>query len=325
MTSYSPVSVLVTGGCGFIASTYLNYMVPKYPLVKYVNVDKMEYCASLKNVVVTNAPNYTFVKGDVGSEDLLRYVLDTHKIDTVIHFAAQSSVCASFDNSLAFTKDNVLATHVLLESVRKYGGVKRFIYISTDEVAGTIDEGESTENTVLRPTNPYSASKAAAEMIAHSYLVSYRLPIIITRSNNIVGERQYPEKILPTFILQLLGGKQVTVHGDGSTKRNFMYVLDKVKAVEVILHSGEVGRIYHIGTKCEKTVLEIAELLRQHITPSKTLEEIVTFVADRPFNDRRYAVDSSALRALGWKEETSLDEQLPSIIQWYREHGANQW
>lgn len=325
MTDYSPTSVLVTGGCGFIASAYLNYMVPKYPAVTFVNIDRLDYCASLKNITVSEASNYSFVKGDIGSEDLLRYVLATYKIDTVVHFAAQSSVCASFDNSLAFTKDNALGTHVLLEAVRKYGGVRRFINISTDEVAGTIEEGESTENTVLRPTNPYSASKAAAEMIAYSYLVSYKIPIIVTRANNIIGPGQYAEKVLPTFIMQLLDGKKVTVHGDGSTKRNFMYVLDKVKAVELILQKGEVGKIYHIGTKCEKTVLEIAEMLRRYITPDKTLDDIITYVNDRPFNDKRYAVDSSALRALGWQEETSLDEQLPSIIEWYRANGKTQW
>jgi UDP-glucose 4,6-dehydratase len=325
MALYSPTNVLISGGAGFIASHLLNYMVPKYPEVKFVNIDRLDYCASLKNIKVSDAPNYTFVKGDIGSEDLLRYVLTTHKIDTVMHLAAQSSVCASFDNSLAFTKDNVLGTHVLLEAVRKYGGVKRFLNISTDEVVGTVEEGESSENTILRPTNPYSASKAGAELLAYSYLISYKLPIIVTRGNNVIGENQFPEKILPTFILQLLDGKRVTVHGDGSTKRNFMYVLDTVKALEVVLLKGEVGKIYNIGTNCEKTVLEIAEMLRQHITPDKTLEEIITYVVDRPYNDRRYAVNSSALRALGWKEETSLEEQLPSIIEWYRIHGKTQW
>jgi UDP-glucose 4,6-dehydratase len=324
-TPYTPRSVLVTGGAGFIASNFLNYMVPKYPQVKFVNLDRLDYCASLKNVTVAEAGNYEFVHGDVGSEDLVRYVLLEEKIDTVIHFAAQSHVCNSFASSLQYTRDNVLATHVLLEEVRKYGKVGRFIHVSTDEVYGEIETGTCTEQSLLLPTNPYAASKAAAEFIVRAYQISHKLPIIITRSNNIWGVAQNFEKLIPKFIMHLLHNEKCTIHGNGLTRRNFLHVSDVVRAFETILLKGEVSKIYNIGTDCEYSVLEIAELLRLRICPAKPFEKIVETVPDRLFNDVRYSVDSSSLRALGWKEEVDFLAELEPVIEWYRKYGDTQW
>ena len=322
---YSPKAVLVTGGLGFIASNFLNYMVPKYPGVKFVNFDRNDYCSSLKNVTVADAPNYHFVKGDLVSDDLIRYVLETHGIDTIIHYAAQTHVCNSFTSSLQFTKDNVLATHVLIECARQYGRIRRMIMVSTDEVYGEISTGTCTEQSLLLPTNPYAASKANSELIARSYNISYNFPVIITRGNNVYGPRQFQEKLIPRFTMSLLRGEKCTIHGKGLTRRNFAHVDDVARAFETILFKGKIGAIYNIGVDSEYTVLEIAELLRKIITPDKSLDEIIEYVPDRLFNDSRYSVDSSSLHALGWKDELTLEKELPKVVQWYREHGETQW
>jgi len=324
-TSYKPTSVLISGGAGFIASNLLNYLVVKYPDITFVNVDKLTYCSSMKNVEVADAPNYHFVKGDVGSEDLMAYVLKSFAIDTVMHFAAQSHVCNSFSSSIDYTRDNVLGTHVLVEAVRQYGKVKRFVHVSSDEVYGTVETGTCTEQSLLLPTNPYAATKCASEAIVRSYMISHKIPTIITRSNNVWGERQYPEKLIPKFIMHLLRGEKCTIHGDGQTRRSFLHATDVARAFETILFQGELSRIYNIGTENEYTVLEIAELLRQRIAPHKTLDEITERVEDRLFNDRRYSVDCTALRTLGWSEEIDFEAAISSVIEWYKKHGETQW
>lgn len=325
MASFTPSSVLVTGGAGFIASNFLNYMVKKYPGIVFVNIDKLTYCSSLKNIEVSKDNNYFFVKGSVGSMDLISHVLKEYQIDTVLHFAAQSHVCNSFDSSIDYTKDNVLATHILLEACKQYGGIKRFIHVSTDEVYGEIETGTCNEHSLLLPTNPYAATKAAAELIVRAYQISHNLPIITTRGNNVWGPRQYPEKIFPKFIMQLLHGQQCTIHGEGKTKRNFLHVDDVVTAFETILFKGEIGKIYNIGTENEYTVLQVADLLRERICPNSTLDEVVKFVPDRPFNDLRYSVDSSLLRQLGWSEQSPFHSKIDEVIKWYENNGMEHW
>ena len=266
------INLLVTGGCGFIASNFINHIsrTQKYNII---NIDAMYYCANEENVNkdIRNSDYYTFVKGNICSEDLINHILTTHKIDMVIHFAAQSHVQNSFEDSLQFTKDNILGTHVLLESCRKYGKIQKFIHVSTDEVYGesmnNINETHKTEHSILCPTNPYAATKASAELIAQSYNHSYNMPIVITRGNNVYGPNQYPEKLIPRFIQQLQNNQKVTIQGDGSAVRAFLHTEDTVRAFETILHNGVVGEIYNIGCddNMEYSVLDVAKMLIKKI------------------------------------------------------------
>lgn len=326
MDSYSPKSVLVTGGAGFIASNLLNTLVLKYPSIQWVCLDRLDYCASLKNITVSDQPNYRFVKGDMGAMDFLMHILTSYKIDTIMNLAAQSSVDHSDNNSADHVKDNVLAVHNILEATRRYGKIRRLFHISTDEVYGDQESGEPVhEASLLVPNNIYSATKAAGEMLVRAYRVSYKLPIVISRGNNVFGTRQYPEKIWPKFATQLLRGEKVTVHGTGETRRNFLHVDDTVSALETILFKGVIGEIYNIGTSNELSVLEVADALRLRICPEKTLEEVVKYVPDRPFNDTRYIITSDKLRGLGWKEEVDFEEGIDELVKWYRENGEGQW
>jgi UDP-glucose 4,6-dehydratase len=297
-------NVIVTGGCGFIGSNFLNYMVKKYPNINFHNIDKMDYCASEDYIEVGRYRNYNFYKCDINDRNFVSHILSTYNIDTVIHFAAQSHVDGSFDESLKYTVDNVLGTHNLLECCRKYGAIRKFIHISTDEVYGEVDINHPgcPEKSILNPTNPYAATKAAAEMLVNSYKHSYNFPAIITRGNNVYGPNQYPEKLIPKFIKLVKEGKKMTVHGKGDSRRNFVHAYDVATAVEIILLKGVVGEIYNIGTDNEYTVLEIARLIVDKYRPGDLLEDWVEYVEDRPFNDFRYAIDSTKLRELGWKE-----------------------
>lgn len=317
-------SILVTGGCGFIASNFLKYMVPKYPDIVFINVDKVDYCSTVLGVeeAVGHLPNYFFYPTNISNTSFMEYIFKKHAVDTVMHFAAQSHVDNSFGNSLCFTQDNVLGTHFLLETVRKCNPKALFIHVSTDEVYGEVGLNEtSTEKSLLNPTNPYAASKAAAEFVVKSYHKSYGIPMIITRGNNVYGPGQYPEKLIPKFILQLLQGKQMTIHGSGSTIRNFVHVLDVAKAFELILFRGQVGTIYNIGVENEHSVFDIARMLHKLIvkTEDSPLRHSVTFVEDRLFNDFRYCVDSKDLLALGWESRTSFEEGLEETIEWYKQ------
>ena len=262
-------NLLVTGGCGFIGSNFINYYFYQSENINIINLDAMYYCANEENVLkeIRDSNRYHLIKGNLCSIDLLNHILDNYKIDTIIHFAAQSHVQNSFDDSLKYTYDNILGTHTLLESCRNYGKIKKFIHISTDEVYGesllSEDEEKKNEQSILCPTNPYAATKAGAELIANSYRYSFKMPIIITRGNNVYGPNQYPEKLIPRFIDLLKNNKKVTIQGDGSNVRAFLHSLDVAKALELILEKGKVGEIYNIGSDEDKeyTVLEIAQIL----------------------------------------------------------------
>jgi dTDP-glucose 4,6-dehydratase len=306
---------LVTGGCGFIGSNFINYLLAKDSAAVVINLDCVNYCAAESNV--TPNPRYTFIKGNITSIDLVRHILTTHEIDTIVHFAAQSHVDNSFDNSLQYTVDNVLGTHTLLQAAKEYKKLKLFLHFSTDEVYGEVDiEHEGChEKSLLDPTNPYAATKAAAEFIVRSYYHSFRLPIIIVRCNNVYGPNQYPEKLIPRFIKLLKEGKKLTVHGKGETRRNFIWAEDVARATHTILQKGVVNEIYNIGTSQEHSVLDVAKLLVSRLTEDKVLEEHIVFVEDRPFNDFRYSINSDRLRALGWKEEfTDFEENIDSLL-----------
>ena len=317
---YTPKSVLVTGGCGFIASNFLMYMVPKHPDIQFINIDKVDYCSTLNGLKhLENCRNYWFYPANIANTSFVEYILNHHSVDTVIHFAAQSHVDNSFGNSICFTKDNVLGTHYLIETVRKYGKIQRFIHVSTDEVYGEVALNEtSSEKSLLNPTNPYAASKAAAEFIVRSYYKSYNIPIIITRGNNVYGPGQYPEKLIPKFILKLLRGQKMTIHGEGKTIRNFVYVEDVARAFETIMFNGEISKTYNIGTDNEHSVVDIATLLHSKLGFDKSYSECVEYVEDRPFNDFRYSVDSDELHKLGWSTTTGFNEGMEKTIEWYK-------
>ena len=319
-------NLLITGGCGFIGSNFINYLHDKHKNISIFNLDAMYYCASEENVYehIRNSDNYKLLKGNLCNYDFVYYILETFKIDTIIHFAAQSHVQNSFDDSLQYTKDNVLGTHTLLEATRIYnnktGNISKIIHISTDEVYGEsfINENEvkKNENSILCPTNPYAATKAAAEFIASSYKFSFNLPIIITRGNNVYGPNQYPEKLIPRFIKLLKEGQKVTIQGDGSCVRAFLHASDVATAIELILSKGKIGEIYNIGSDddAEYTVKDVAEILINLIKGNNNYEEYIEYIENRPFNDQRYYISNEKLKNLGWEIKKEFMEGLIELI-----------
>ncbi|THU62010.1 hypothetical protein C4D60_Mb01t00640 [Musa balbisiana] len=322
MATYKPKNILITGAAGFIASHVANRLVWNYPEYKIVVLDKLDYCSNLNNLNLSrSSPNFKFVKGDIGSADLVNYLLITESIDTIMHFAAQTHVDNSFGNSFEFTKNNIYGTHVLLEACKVTGQIRRFIHVSTDEVYGETDEDAVVGNheaSQLLPTNPYSATKAGAEMLVMAYGMSYGLPVITTRGNNVYGPNQFPEKLIPKFILLAMRGQPFPIHGDGSNVRSYLYCEDVAEAFEVILHRGEVGHVYNIGTKREKKVFDVAKDICTLF--SLDPDKVIQFVENRPFNDQRYFLDDQKLKNLGWSERTAWDDGLKKTMEWYMSH-----
>jgi UDP-glucose 4,6-dehydratase len=316
---YKPKNVLITGAAGFIASHVAIRVTKKYPDYKIVVLDKLDYCSNLKNLLpVSSSPNFKFVKGDIASADLVNFLLVTENIDTIMHFAAQTHVDNSFGNSFEFTKNNIYGTHVLLEACRITGQIKRFIHVSTDEVYGETDEDAVVGNheaSQLLPTNPYAATKAGAEMLVMAYGRSYGLPVITTRGNNVYGPNQFPEKLIPKFILLAMRGEPLPIHGDGGNVRSYIYCEDVAEAFEVILHHGEVGHVYNIGTKRERTVIDVAKNVCKLF--NLEADKVIMFVENRPFNDQRYFLDDEKLKSLGWAERTLWEEGLKKTMEWY--------
>ncbi|KAF2836230.1 NAD(P)-binding protein [Patellaria atrata CBS 101060] len=335
-TKFDPLpgvsNILVTGGAGFIACWFVRHLTLTYAgSYRIISFDKLEYCSSLNNTrVLEDCPNFTFVQGDITSPTDVKRCLREYNIDTIFHFAAQSHVDLSFGNSYQFTNTNVYGTHVLLESA-KAQGVERFIHISTDEVYGEVDAAgdDVLESSLLAPTNPYSASKAAAEMMVNAYFKSFKLPVIIVRSNNVYGPHQFPEKIIPKFAMLLHRRRRLLLHGDGSPTRRYLYAGDIVDAIDTIFHKGTIGQIYNIDSRDEISNLDMCRrLLELFNLPHSTSEDLrswIQYTEDRPFNDHRYATDGSKLALLGWKQKTSIDEGLRATVDWYRRFGEVWW
>ncbi|KAH0789347.1 putative DTDP-glucose 4,6-dehydratase [Histomonas meleagridis] len=317
---YQPNSVLLTGGAGFIPSHVLNYLVAKYPDVKFVCLDILDYCSNIKNIEQSlKCPNCFFVKGSILNSELVSYLMEVHKIDTVLHFAAQSHVDRSFGNSLEFTKTNVLGTHTLLECAKRYK-IKRFIHVSTDEVYGEVLNGNADELAILSPTNPYACSKAGAEFVCQAYIRSFHMPIIITRGNNVFGPMQFPEKVIPKFIYRLREGKKCCIHGKGEILRNFLHTSDVVKAFDLILRRGKDQEIYNIGTEYEISINDLCRKIIRIMKMPGNEDDWIEHVEDRAFNDSRYMVNSSKLNKLGWKANTDFDTLLEETVKWYLDH-----
>ena len=321
------MKLLVTGCCGFIGSNFVNFYFNENREVEIINLDAMYYCASENNIneEIRNSQSYHLVKGNLCSFDLISNILEIYKIDNVIHFAAQSHVQNSFDNALQYTNDNVVGTHTLLEACRKYGKIEKFIHISTDEVYGesmiTENEEKKHEGSILCPTNPYAATKAAAELIAKSYYHSFKMPIIITRGNNVYGPNQYPEKLIPRFIQQLLKDAPVTIQGDGSNIRAFLHVNDVCSALKLVLEKGQLGEIYNIGSDDhhEYTITEVAHILIEKIKNTQNYNKWITYIEDRPFNDKRYYISNQKVKNLGWTINTDFYKGLDNLIEQMRE------
>jgi dTDP-glucose 4,6-dehydratase/UDP-glucose 4,6-dehydratase len=311
------MNILVTGGCGFIGSNFINYMLSTYNDIVIYNLDCLNYCANTHNVTFINDKRYKFIKGDITSSDLVLHILNEHSITHIVHFAAQSHVDNSFDNSLQYTKDNVVGTHVLLQACKDYGKVVRFVHFSTDEVYGEVDleHPGCHEKSLLNPTNPYAATKAAAEFLVRAYYHSFKMPIVIIRCNNVYGYNQYPEKLIPKFVSLLKENKKLTIHGKGETRRNFIWAEDVASATDLVLRKGELNEVYNIGTSQEYSVMDVAKMLVEKMTEDKILDNHITYVEDRPFNDYRYFINSDFLRNLGWSEKfTNFSENLDRII-----------
>ena len=313
--------ILVTGGCGFIASNFLLHVVGVYPHIMWINLDKLDYCANVKNVeALTTEANYKFIEGNVANHELLKHVFEEYRVDGVIHFAAQSHVCRSFQTARAFVDDNIVATSMLMEVCSHFcAQLERIIYVSTDEVVGDCNEGFADETAPHNPSNPYSASKACCEIICKSYANAWRIPLIITRGNNVYGPRQYPEKVVPAFIRALQNNGQMQIHGDGSSKRTFMYIADAVQAYVTILFKGLVGETYNIASAetNEKSVLEIAGYIAEHVCGHLD-ENHIAYVSDRVYNDRRYHIDGRKLQSLGWVEKYDVHRGLVETVNWYK-------
>lgn len=308
-------NVMVTGGCGFIASNFLNRMKERYPSINFVNVDKLDYCSNVENV---NPGVATFVKGNVGNKELIEHLIKLYHFDAIFHFAAQSHVDNSFDNALSFTMDNTHATHVLVEACRRHIPDVEFIHFSTDEVYGeSKTDVPFTENEgVLRPTNPYSASKAAAEMIVRSYIESFGMNIKVIRCNNVYGPNQYPEKLIPKFKRLLKENEKCTIHGSKSAtvKRAFMHVDDVVDAVDIVWRRGVPGEVYNIASDDELTVMEVTRLIIETVKGTKNYDDWITYVEDRPFNDQRYYICAKKIKDLGWSQKKTRKDLINFLM-----------
>ncbi|CAK7994697.1 6 dehydratase [uncultured virus] len=318
------MNVLVTGGCGFIGSGFCRWILKNYPQHKIVNLDALHYNASKSGDLVTSTENYRFVHGDLKDFDVVLKTLRDNNITAIVNFAAQSHVDNSFSNALAFTYDNVIGTQTLLEASKVYHleskRLTKFLHISTDEVYGENTGSEHTELSLLKPTNPYAASKAAAEMYVYSYQKSYGLPIVTIRSNNIYGPGQYPEKVIPKFISQLMKGEKLTLQGSGLQSRSFLYIDDAVSAIYHVLTGGQIGEVYNISSRDEVTIRDLARHLIRLVKGQEAvnLDDEMIGIADRDFNDCRYWIVSEPLKALGWHQEMDFEDGLKKTIAWYQ-------
>ncbi len=309
--------LFVTGGAGFIGSNFIRYVLREHPDWEVTNYDLLTYAASPETVRdLEGHSRYRFIKGDICDAGLLRDVLPGH--DALVNFAAESHVDRSIDGAAVFVRTNLVGTHTLLEVAREVR-VERFIHISTDEVYGSRAEGKFREEDPLAPSSPYAATKAGADLLARSYFITYGFPVLITRSSNNFGPWQHPEKLIPLFVTNLLEGKRVPLYGDGLNVRDWLFVEDNCAAIDLVLREGKDGEVYNIAAGNELTNLE---LTRRILGLLGAGEEMIERVPDRPGHDRRYAIDATRVRELGWEPRYTLDEALELTVGWYRE---NRW
>ena len=328
---HSPTSVLVTGGAGFIGSNYLLRVVPRYPDVRFVNLDLLTYAGNLLNLTsIEDAENYTFAHGDIAEGELVERLFEGHEFSTVVHFAAESHVDRSIMDPLAFVRTNVVGTATLLDAARKawmkdgsHGDV-RFCHVSTDEVFGELgDTGMFSETTPYEPHSPYSASKAGSDHLVRAYHDTYGLPIVISNCSNNYGPFQFPEKLVPLMIVKAAAGEPLPVYGEGANVRDWLHVEDHADAIDLILREGHDGETYCVGGRAEKRNLTVVEIICDLVDEALgrkpgTAREQITFVADRPGHDFRYAIDPSKLEnELGWTQAHTFEQGMRETVRWY--------
>ena len=308
------MKLLVTGGAGFIGSCFVRHILNTYYDYKVVNLDALTYCGNLENLNdVKDNPNYTFVHGNICDHDLVRDIIKN--VDCVVNFAAESHVDNSIKHPEIFVETNVQGTLNLLQACKELG-IERYLQVGTDEVYGSLGKtGYFYETTPIQPNSPYSASKASADLLVRAYYETYKLPVLNTRCSNNYGPYQYPEKLIPFFISQLLKGEKVPVYGDGLNVRDWLYVYDHCKAIDVVLHKGRVGEVYNIGGHNEKTNMEITHLILDAMGKD---ESSIKYVEDRLGHDRRYAIANDKIQSeLGWEPSVTFEEGIKLTIDWY--------
>jgi dTDP-glucose 4,6-dehydratase len=328
-------SILVTGCAGFIGSNFVPYFLEKYKDYFIVNLDLLTYAGDLKNLTESqNNPNYKFIKGDICNRDLVEFIFTEYNIQGVIHFAAESHVDNSIKNPGVFIETNVNGTFTLMDVAYKQWMEKpftfktgyercRFHHISTDEVYGTLNETDLfTEETPYAPNSPYSASKASSDMIVRAYQETYGMNTVITNCSNNYGPKQHDEKLIPTIIRKALAGESIPIYGDGKNIRDWLYVLDHCKGIDLVYHTGKEANVYNIGGRNERTNLQIVDaicgILDKKVPTSKSYKELITFVEDRAGHDRRYAIDATKLEnELGWKADENFDTGIVKTVDWY--------
>ena len=313
-------NILVTGGAGFIGSNFVIYLIDKYDDYNVIVYDKLTYAGNLDNLLgVSDEPRYRFVKGDICDAETVAETIEKHDIDTIVNFAAETHVDRSIMDPDAFIQTSVYGTYILLEATRRYG-LERYHQISTDEVYGHIPPGQSSRETDrLDPRSPYAASKASADLLVNAYYVTYELPVTITRGSNNIGPYQYPEKVVPLFATNAIDYEPLPVYGDGRQMREYQYVLDHCEAIDLVLHQGQIGEAYNVGTGEEMENMTMVEILLDALNRPHSL---IRHVTDRPGHDRRYSLNVEKIRALGWQPKHSPAEAIQKTAEWYQN---NEW
>ena len=308
-------TLLITGGCGFIGSNFIHYALEKYPEYRVVNLDKLTYAGNPANLIeLADDGRYRFVEGDICDSATVGPLVA--EADIVVNFAAESHVDRSIMGGAEFVKTNFNGTYTLLDSAVEHG-IERFHQISTDEVYGSIDEGAWTEEWPLAPRNPYSSTKASAELLVRAYHITHGLPVVTTRASNNIGPLQYPEKRVPLYITNAIDELPLPVYGDGSQVRDHLYVEDHCSAIDLVLHQGEIGEIYNVGGENDATGLEVAKVILKRLGKD---ESLLQFVTDRSGHDQRYALDSSKVQALGWQPASDFRVAMERTVDWYVEN-----
>jgi len=306
-------TILVTGGAGFIGSHFIRMVLHRHPSTRVVNLDKLTYAGNLDNLSdVQDDPRYEFILGDIRDKALIRRAFA--RVQGVVHFAAETHVDRSIYDAGEFVLSNVHGTYTLLDALRAFPAVEFFIHVSTDEVYGSRTGRAARESDPLQPSSPYAATKAAGDHLARAYHVTYGLPTIVLRPSNTFGPGQFPEKLIPLFLTNALEGKTIPLFGDGLNVRDWLYVEDHCRAVEAAVLKGRHGSVYNVGGGVELTNIEVARRILAALDASR---ELIQFVPDRPGHDRRYAMDSGLIRALGWEPETPFAEGLKRTVRWY--------
>jgi len=313
------MKIMVTGGAGFIGSNFIHYLLREYDDIKVINYDKLTYAGNLDNLKdIENDARYHFIKGDICDKELVERVIKEYGIEQIINFAAESHVDRSITGPEPFIKTDVFGTFTLLEASRKFD-IERYVQISTDEVYGSIKEGSFSEKDALNPSSPYSASKASADMLVIAYNKTYGLNTVITRSSNNYGPYQYPEKLIPVLIIRALHDKPLPIYGEGTNVRDWLYVEDNCKAIDLVRRKGKEGEIYNIAANDEWRNIDVAKLILQILNKP---ESLITFVKDRPGHDFRYSLKIDKIKALGWKPEINFPDGLKRTVEWYLN---NEW